>query len=193
MNKSIGGFVVCLLGLVACNVERYDDCDGDSFDFGDDSGGSFSHAGSTSKAGHTSSDGAGASNDGGATSSLAGTSNGASAGNTNGNAGTNSGGAGATGGTAGPPPVEMVPPKPCVKERDCEPGYNCSADSHECLPAAEETCAELDTELACTHRSDCTPIYGGTNCSCGQDCECHGGEPGCVCETFQFFVCQAAE
>ena len=40
MNKSIAGFVVCLLGLAACNVEHYDDdCDGDSFDYGDDFGG----------------------------------------------------------------------------------------------------------------------------------------------------------
>jgi len=66
-------------------------------------------------------------------------------------------------------------------------------EAHECLPAAEETCGELETELACTHRSDCTPIYGGTNCSCGQDCECQGGEPGCICESFEFFVCRAVE
>ncbi len=196
MNKSIGGFVVCLFGLVACNVERYDDCDGDSFDYGDDFGGSFSHAGSTSKAGHTSSDGGRASGDGGTASSHAGTSSGAAgtANSTGGTGGTDSPGAGAAAsGEAGAPTLPVVPPKACAKERDCEPGYNCAADTHECLPAADETCGELDTELACTHRSDCTPVYGGTNCSCGKDCECHGGEPGCVCESFQFFVCQAAE
>jgi hypothetical protein len=190
MNKSIGGFVVCLLGLVACNVERYDDCDGDSFDYGDDFGGSFSYGGSTPKAGHASTDG-GRSSDGGTASSHAGTGNSATAGNTNSNGGTDSGSAGAV--DTGQAGTAVVPPKSCAKERDCEPGYNCAADTHECLPAAEETCGELETELACTHRSDCTPIYGGTNCSCGKDCECHGGEPGCVCETFQFFVCQAAE
>ena len=185
MNKSIGGFVVCLLGLVACNVEHYDDCDGDSFDYGDDFGGTFSHGGSTSKAGH-------ASTDGGSATSHAGTGAGATAGDTS-SGGSQPGSAGATdSGEAGAPTPPVVPPKACANERDCEPGYNCAAETHECLPATEETCGELDTELACTHRSDCTPIYGGTNCSCGKDCECHGGEPGCVCENFQFFVCQEA-
>ncbi len=186
MNKSIGGFVVCLLGLVACNVEHYDDCGADSFDSGDDVGASSDHAGSSSKGAHGPTDGG--------ASSRAGAGNGAAAGNANNNAGGTPGGAGTPHlGEAGTPATPVVPPKACAKERDCEPGYNCSPDTHECLPADEETCGELDTEAACTHRSDCTPIYGGTNCSCGKDCECHGGEPGCVCETFQFFVCQAAE
>ncbi len=176
MNKSIGGFVVCLLGLVACNVEHYDDCEADMFDEGDAFGGTFSHAGTPSKGGHGSADG-------GTSSTHAGTGGNATAG-TNG---------GVDVGEAGAPATPVEPPKSCAEEGDCEPGQNCSSDTHECLPADEETCAELDTEAACTHRSDCTPIYAGTNCSCGDDCECHGGEPGCVCESFQFFVCQAAE
>ena len=40
MKKSIGGLVVCLLGLTACNVEHYDDCDG--VDLEGDFGGSHS-------------------------------------------------------------------------------------------------------------------------------------------------------
>jgi len=104
-----------------------------------------------------------------------------------------SGGSGSEPSRGGSSNAPTAPPKSCSKERDCEAGYNCDADTHECVPAEEETCAELETELACTHRSDCIPIYGGTNCSCGKDCECKGGEPGCVCESFQFFACQAAE
>lgn len=106
---------------------------------------------------------------------------------------------GGSGGSASEPSgggssnAPVVPPKSCSKERDCEAGYNCDAETQQCVPADEETCAELETEPACTHRSDCIPIYGGTNCSCGQDCECKGGEPGCVCESFQFFACQATE
>lgn len=192
MNKSIGGVVACLLGLAACNVEHYDGCDGDSFDYGDDFGGTFS-AGSAPNAGQASTEGGRTSTDGGTASTHAGTGNGAAAGNGS-KGGTDSGSAGATDlGDAGAPAAPVAPPKACTKERDCEPGYNCAPDTHECLLADEETCGELDTEVACTHRSDCTPIYGGTNCSCGNDCECHGGEPGCVCESFQFFVCQAAE
>jgi hypothetical protein len=177
MKKSIGGLVVCLLGLVACNVEHYDDCDEDGFDDGDAFGGSHSRAGTGSTSGKA-----------GSTSPSAGTAAGgsdATAGGT-GSAGT---AAAASGGEGGDPVV--VPPDPCDKERDCAPGYNCNLEQHECQPAAEETCGELETEAACTHRSDCTPIYGGTNCSCGQDCECKGGEPGCVCQSFQFFVCEA--
>ena len=156
MKKSIGGFVVCFLGLVACNVEHYEDCKGDAFDYGDDLGGSHSRAGSPSTAGKGSSGGTSSDGDAGA--------------------------AGAPSPTA----------PPCDTERDCARGYTCDLDQHECLPTSEETCPELDTEAACTHRSDCTPVYGGTNCSCGQDCECHGGEPGCVCQSFEFFVCRNA-
>lgn len=168
MKKSIGGmFVVVLgLGLVACNVEHYDDCDGDSFDYEGDAGGSRSLPGKRSLPSAGTSATAGSASSGGPSPD-----------------GTAEGGA---------PPV-VVPPDTCDQERDCKPGFNCNAETHECETAAEETCGELDTEVACTHRSDCTPIYGGTNCSCGQDCECQGGEPGCICESFEFFVCRAAE
>jgi hypothetical protein len=174
MKKSIGGLVVCLLGLVACNVEHYDDCDGDGFDDDDAFGGSHSRAGSSSPSGKA-----------GSTSASAGTGSGGTAATSG---GTGSAGSAAAGGDGG-----VATPDPCDKERDCAPGYNCNLEQSQCLPAAEETCGELETEAACAHRSDCTPIYGGTNCSCGQDCECKGGDPGCVCESFEFFVCRVAE
>lgn len=180
MNKSIGGLVVCLFGLVACNVEHYDDdCTGDSFDYGDDSGGTDSH----SRAGASSSSGKTSTGSGATAGSMA-----AAGSAPNGAGGDDSGTAGssASGGTG---PVVVAPP-PCDQESDCNPGFNCNLDTQQCLPSDEETCGELKTEAACTHRSDCTPNYAGTNCSCGQDCECHGGEPGCVCEKFAFFVCQ---
>lgn len=104
------------------------------------------------------------------------------------------GGSGASSSQAGTPnmpePMEP-PPTPCEAETDCEPGFNCDFDAGVCAPADAETCGEL-SESACTERADCTPIYAGTNCSCGADCECMGGEPGCICESFQFFMCTAA-
>jgi hypothetical protein len=178
MKKSIGGFVVCLLGLAACNVEHYDDCKDDSFDFEGDFGGSHSLPSKPSSSGKSSTGSGGTAG----SSAVAGSSS---------IAGSAPDGAG-DGGASGAPPV-VVPPQPCDKERDCDPGFNCNLETHECLPAAEETCGELETEAACTHRSDCTPIYGGTNCSCGQDCACHGGDPGCVCQSFEFFGCRAVE
>jgi hypothetical protein len=165
MNKSMGWVVVCLLGLAGCTIERFDDedCD-DDFGFDDDDSGH----GATSSGGKGSAGTAPKPDDG-----------------DSGKAGTGASGSGGS--------TPSTPPLACEKERDCLPGYNCDFGTNECVPAAEETCAELETELSCSHRSDCVPIYGGTNCSCGQDCECKGGEPGCVCESFQFFVCQAAE
>jgi len=194
MNMSKGWFVACLLGLVACNVEHYDDCNGkDPFDDFDDFGGS--HTGYTgSKASGGLSAGKGGANatqagDGsGATAAAAGNSVAGGGGSGGAAASGANGGAGAEAGA--PEPVVTVPP--CEKERDCAPGYNCDLEQQQCLPADQETCGELDSELACTNRKDCTPVYGGINCSCGTNCECHGGEPGCVCESFQFFICQDA-
>jgi hypothetical protein len=60
-------------------------------------------------------------------------------------------------------------------------------------PPPPPECMELATEAACSERADCTPIYAGTDCSCGPECTCIGGEPGCVCESFGFLVCVEAE
>ena len=169
MNKSIGLFVVAALCLGACNVEHYDDCgDKDPFDFDDDFE-TGARAGTSGKAGS-------APNGEGGTSGSGGTDGGGSS-------------AAGTGGTTEPEP----PATPCAQENDCGPGFNCNFDVNECQPADAETCGELESEAACSERADCVPIYGGTNCSCGADCECQGGEPGCICESFQYFVCQPAE
>jgi hypothetical protein len=80
-------------------------------------------------------------------------------------------------------------PMPCSVESDCARGYNCDTTRGECLPTDAETCPELTTEASCSVRKDCTTVYAGTNCTCGPDCECTGGEPGCICERFEFFRC----
>lgn len=71
-------------------------------------------------------------------------------------------------------------------------GFNCDMARSTCGPAPEPTCAELETELECVGRGDCVPIYAGVGCSCGVDCTCKGGEPGCVCQSFEFFRCDAS-
>jgi|SRR5882724_9724802 len=191
MNKSIVCFVTCLLGLVACNVEHYDhavpgDCKDDPFGDGDGFGGTHSgYAGAKASGGHSAGTGGSTST---ATAGSGATA--ATAGSGDSNDGGSTPNPGDAGGEAGAP--ASASPTPCEKERDCAPGYNCDLEQHQCLPADQETCGELDTELSCTNRKDCTPVYGGVNCSCGTNCECHGGEPGCVCESFQFFVCQDA-
>jgi len=191
MNKSIGWSVVCLLGVIACNVEHYDDCP-DPFADGDGFGASHAGYAGTKPTGSNS---AGTAGKGGSSSASAGSAGSAgSSGQGNAGSAQNGGGGSANAGGgeagAGGAPAPVAPVTPCEKEHDCAPGYNCNLDTHQCLPAAQETCGELDSELACTNRRDCTPVYGGTNCSCGNNCECHGGEPGCVCEQFGFVTCQ---
>lgn len=83
------------------------------------------------------------------------------------------------------------PAASCSAEKDCAPGFNCDAAQSVCLPAAAETCAELADETACIARKDCAAAYAGVDCSCGPDCQCVGGEPGCVCASFEFFRCEA--
>jgi len=168
MTKSIGCAVVCLLGLAGCTVERYDDCD-DDFHYRDDDDDRPSKPSAGSDSGGRASQSEGGTAGGG---------KGGSAGSAAG--GTSSGGTG------------PAPNPSCEEERDCEPGYNCDLEQHECVATDAETCPELKTEAACENRRDCVPIYGGINCSCGQDCECKGGEPGCICESFEFFACEAA-
>jgi len=186
MKQSMGYVFLCSLSLFACHVEHWDDCDDD--DFGDDFGrshhaGGVGNGGSSAQAG---SDAGGGLSAGGTTGAGAGSSGGAAAG-TGGQSGERAGSGAGGDADPGPRPIS------CKDERDCPKGYNCNLDARECEAATEETCAELATEAACTHRTDCTPIYAGTDCSCGQDCSCHGGEPGCVCASFEFFVCRTSE
>lgn len=165
MNKSLGLFALAVFCLGACNVEHYDDCgDQDPSEFEDDFE-TGHRAGASSRAGSS------PGNEGGTTSS---------------------GGTGSAG-TAGTPEPPEPPATPCDKERDCEPGFNCNLDVNECQATDAETCAELETEAQCAERADCIPVYGGVNCSCGADCECQGGEPGCICESFEYVVCRAVE
>jgi hypothetical protein len=164
MNKSIALFIAGLCSLSACNYENYDDCHDDDFEFEDDFAGGHSRAGKPGAAGSEATGGS-----------------------------TGSGAAASEGGTTPVLPEPPEPPAtPCEVEHDCPPGFNCDLDAQICVAADAETCGELLAEAECAARADCTPIYGGTNCSCGADCECQGGEPGCICETFQFFVCQHA-
>jgi hypothetical protein len=167
MTKSIGFVVVCLLGLVGCSVERYDDCDDDYYDHDDDDRPPRPVAGSSSTGGK-SSGGNGGNTSGGRT---GGESSGGSANAGSGGGGSDSGGSAGSAGTAGSGPSTT-----CELERDCPRGYNCDLEQHECVRADAETCPELESEAACTNRRDCVPIYGGINCSCGQDCECKGGD-----------------
>lgn len=169
MIKSLGLLVVAVLAMGACNVEHYDDCRDDGFDFDDDFEDGGHRAGSPSKGGSA---GNGASGSGGSDAQ---------------------GGSSGSGGSGGTPEPPEPPATPCEAERDCDAGFNCNVEAGECQPADAETCAELVTEAECGERTDCIPIYGGINCSCGADCECQGGEPGCICESFEYLVCRPAE
>lgn len=85
---------------------------------------------------------------------------------------------------------QCTPAAACAEESDCVSGFNCDVAQKSCLPAADETCGELANEAACLGRDDCAPSYAGVDCSCGSDCTCKGGEPGCVCASFAFSRCE---
>jgi len=188
MTKSIGYVVVCVLGLGACSYERYDDCDWSEHDSeatgGTKSGGgSASRAGSAGSAGTSGSAGGAQSGGSGGGAQSGGSSGGAQGGGSSGD------GDGESAGASGAAPE---PSEGCDEERDCQRGFNCDLDAHQCVAADAETCPELATEAACSNRRDCLPIYAGIGCSCGQDCQCQGGEPGCVCDSFAFAACESA-
>lgn len=77
----------------------------------------------------------------------------------------------------------------CVSEPDCPQNFNCDLARTTCEPASAPTCGELMNAADCGKRADCRAVYAGVDCSCGTGCQCQGGEPGCVCQSFQFFEC----
>lgn len=84
---------------------------------------------------------------------------------------------------------ECVQGETCEDESSCEAGFNCDPESSLCTPADMERCSELASEALCAERDDCIATYAGIDCTCGPDCTCTGGEPGCVCESFEFHTC----
>ena len=174
MYKSVLFATVCAVSSLACEFTCFEDCDAASDESED-----HQRAGGSAKAGASS----GGKNAAGGTSST----------------GTASGGTAAcgdTGGTANAPGTggqSVPPPAACAEESDCERGFNCDYERKQCVATGAETCAELRTEADCDNRNDCVSIYAGTDCSCGPECTCIGGEAGCVCESFEFFSCEPLE
>lgn len=161
-SVSLVGFALSLVLASGCSIETHE---GDECDANGGSGARSAGSGGSSKEGSAT----GGSSSGGTSS-------------------TSTGGTGASGGSAGG--TGSASSVPCENESDCDPGFNCDYDVGLCSPADAETCEEL-SEDACGTRTDCEVIYAGVDCSCGAGCECQGGEPGCVCDSFEFFRCQA--
>jgi len=171
MKTSILLAVACALSSVACDISCFGECDDWDEECSeprhDDGGGK-----------HSGGPGPGQNASGGT--AAGGSGSGGSA-----HTGDSGGTANAAGKSGNSDPVS------CAEERDCPRGFNCDYESKECVAADAETCPELTTESACDNRKDCMSVYAGINCSCGANCECVGGEPGCVCQSFEFFTCEA--
>lgn len=172
MYKSVLFAAVCAMSSLACEFTCFEDCDAEP----SDESGDHQRAGGSAKAGDSS---GGRSAAGGASSTGNESGGSAACADSSGSASSPS-----TGGHSVPPATA------CAKESDCERGFNCDYERQECVAAGAETCAELRTEADCDNRNDCVSIYAGTNCSCGPECTCIGGEAGCVCESFAFFTCE---
>ena len=85
----------------------------------------------------------------------------------------------------------------CQSDPDCGDGLTCDEPSNTCVPGEDPpppppACSDITAEADCLARVDCVPVYTGVNCSCGPDCVCHGVEPNCVCERFDYFACALA-
>ena len=74
---------------------------------------------------------------------------------------------------------------------DCGPGYTCAEVCNDttngmgtCYPTCvpSQSCETLTTELACQARSDCTPVYDGTDCTCTLY--------GCTCQHLTYERCE---
>jgi hypothetical protein len=168
MTRTVIFAIVCASSLGACHIRNLEDCEDDD----------WSEAGRPDRPDPPRGSGGSDSSSGGS-----GASSGADGSETGGSGSNGSG----TGGSEGNPG-----PTACAEEADCPRGYNCDYESGVCAPSDAETCGELASEESCDNRNDCTTVYAGINCSCGPECACIGGEPGCVCESFAYFACEAA-
>lgn len=54
------------------------------------------------------------------------------------------------------------------------------------------TCEVLNTEFSCLDRSDCFPVYTGTNCTNEGGTACQAGDSGCTCENYEFDECRTS-
>ncbi len=90
------------------------------------------------------------------------------------------------------PQSTCVPADVCATDEDCGEGFVCDEAESICVvdDTPPPTCVDMKTEVDCVAFGGCEPVYAGVDCSCGQDCECTGGEPGCVCASFEFFKCE---
>jgi hypothetical protein len=171
MIKSVLLSVVCATSSFACDVSCREDCD-----WSDDCSEQ-----------HRSSRGGG--NTGGSSGGMNASAGTSATGNQLGGS-ASSGETGGTASSAGRGSGSKPGSTRCDEESDCDRGYNCDYERKECVPAGAETCLELTTEVDCDNRNDCISIYAGVSCSCGPQCTCIGGEPGCVCQSFEFFTCE---
>ena len=85
-------------------------------------------------------------------------------------------------GTCAPASCDIVEPA-CPS--GTVPGVRNGCYSRFCIPASTcpaAACADIATEAACKARTDCEPIYQGTNCTCTP--------VGCTCAVETYEMCQ---
>jgi hypothetical protein len=76
----------------------------------------------------------------------------------------------------------------CQRDDDCPSPQVCDHSSATCT-SPPPACTTLTSEAACSARADCTPVYGGMNCTNSAGSTCHSGEADCTCATYSFAVC----
>jgi hypothetical protein len=76
----------------------------------------------------------------------------------------------------------------CQRDDDCPAAEVCDHTTATCV-APPAACSALTTEAECTTRADCSPVYGGMNCSNDVGTPCHSGDANCTCATYSFAAC----
>jgi hypothetical protein len=76
----------------------------------------------------------------------------------------------------------------CQRDDDCPGTEVCDHTSATCV-APPPACSALTTEAACTGRADCSPVYGGIDCSNDLGTPCVSGEANCTCASYGFAAC----
>jgi hypothetical protein len=76
----------------------------------------------------------------------------------------------------------------CQRDDDCPATEVCDHTTATCV-APPPACSALTTEAVCTTRADCSPVYGGMNCSNDMGTSCQSGEANCTCASYSFAAC----
>jgi hypothetical protein len=79
--------------------------------------------------------------------------------------------------------AEQNLPAHCTDNTQCGPNLYCDTSTWTCQSVPDAACTAILAENACIARTDCQPLYEGTDCTCDSS--------GCHCQTYTFTGCES--